>query len=80
MTASPPSWCAAAASRRWAGPTLLLDVCPHAIARAPGSFGRMGHCHLDLAAADDATIHSVTLMSWRRHAPKPLARDFAPHQ
>ena len=57
--------------------TLLLDVCPHAIARAPGSFGRMGHCHLDLTAADDATIHSVTLMSWRRHAPKRLAREFA---
>jgi len=58
--------------------TLLLDVCPHAIARAPGSFGRMGHCHLDLAAADDATIHSVTLMSWRRHAPKKLVAAVHP--
>ena len=57
---------------------LLLDVCPHAVAAAPGSFGRMGHCHLDLAAADDATIHSVTLMSWRRHAPKHLAANPPP--
>jgi hypothetical protein len=53
---------------------LLLEVCPHAVTRAPGSFGRMGHTHLDLAAADDATIRSVTLMSWRRHAPKRLTR------
>jgi hypothetical protein len=51
---------------------LLLDICPHALAAAPGSFGRMGHSHLDLAAADDATILSVTLMSWRRHAPESL--------
>jgi hypothetical protein len=53
---------------------LLLEVCPHAATRAPGSFGRAGHTHLDLVAADDATIRSVTLMSWRRHAPKTLTR------
>ena len=57
---------------------LLLETCPHAIARAPGGFGRMGHCHLDLAAADDATIRSIVTMSWRRHAPKKLARDPPP--
>jgi len=52
---------------------LLLDVCPHAVARAPGGFGRMGHCHLDLAAADDATARSIVTMSWRRHAPKRIS-------
>jgi hypothetical protein len=57
---------------------LLVTTCPEAVARAPGGFGRMGHCHLDLAAADDATIRSVTIMSWRRHAPKKLARAFSP--
>lgn len=57
---------------------LLLDICPHAVARAPGGFGRMGHCHLDLGAADDATIRSVVTMSWRRHAPKKLAQATSP--
>jgi hypothetical protein len=51
---------------------LLLEVCGHALAAARGSFGRMGHIVLDLAAADDATIRSVTTMSWRRQAPKKL--------
>ena len=53
---------------------MLLQSCPHAVARAAGGFGRMGHIHLDLTAADDATVRSVTLMSWRRHAPPRLAR------
>jgi hypothetical protein len=57
---------------------LLLDVCPHAVARAPGGFGRMGHCHLDLAAADDATARSIVTMSWRRQAPKKLANGAKP--
>jgi hypothetical protein len=55
---------------------MLVAACPEAVARAPGGFGRIGHCHLDLAAADDATVRSVTIMSWRRHAPKRLARAF----
>ncbi|HEX3408134.1 MAG TPA: MmcQ/YjbR family DNA-binding protein [Caulobacteraceae bacterium] len=57
---------------------LLLEVCGHAVAAARGSFGRMGHVLLDLSAADDATIRSVTTMAWRRHAPKTLARVFSP--
>ena len=57
---------------------MLLETCAHAVSPVPGGFGRMGHCVLDLAAADDATIRSVTLMSWRRHAPKQLARQYAP--
>lgn len=59
---------------------LLLDTCPHAIARARGGFGRMGHCHLDLSAGDDATIRSITFMAWRRQAPKALARPNSPAQ
>src|SRR5262249_28788872 len=57
---------------------LLVEVCPPAVARPPGGFGRMGHCPLDLSVADDATTRSVTLMSWRRHAPKMLTRAFSP--
>jgi hypothetical protein len=57
---------------------LLLQTCGDAVAPVPGGFGRMGHCVLDLAAADDATVRSVTLMSWRRHAPKKLAQIYAP--
>jgi len=57
---------------------LLLEVCGHAVAAARGSFGRMGHTVLDLSAADDATIRSVTTMSWRRHAPKKLASGSYP--
>ena len=57
---------------------MLLETCGHAVAPAAGGFGRMGHCVLDLAAADDATVRSVTTRSWRRHAPKKLARSFRP--
>ncbi len=58
---------------------MLLETCGHAVAPVPGGFGRMGHCILDLSAADDATVRSVTLMSWRRHAPQKLARTLSPH-
>jgi hypothetical protein len=53
---------------------MLLATCGGAVTPVPGGFGRMGHIILDLAAADDATVRSVTLMSWRRHAPTKLAR------
>lgn len=56
---------------------LLLEVCGHAVTAARGSFGRMGHVVLDLSAADDATIRSVTTMAWRRSAPRRLAQGFA---
>jgi hypothetical protein len=56
---------------------LLLAACPDAIERAPGGWGRRGHCRLDLAAADEATVRSVTVMAWRRSAPAKLAASFA---
>lgn len=55
---------------------MLLETCGGAVSPVPGGFGRMGHSILDLAAADDDTVRSVTLMSWRRHAPKKLAKSF----
>jgi hypothetical protein len=55
---------------------LLLEASPGAIERAPGAWGQRGHCRLDLAAADAATIRSVIVMAWRRSAPARLARSF----
>jgi hypothetical protein len=52
---------------------LLLETCPGAVEQAQGGWGQRGHCQLDLTAADDATIRSVTLMAWRRVAPAKLA-------
>ena len=54
---------------------LLLEASPGAVERAPGAWGRRGHCRLDLAAADDSTISSVIAMAWRRSAPARLARE-----
>jgi hypothetical protein len=53
---------------------MLLAACPDAVRRAPGSWGRRGHTHLDLAEADGATVASVLRMAWRRAAPPPLAK------
>jgi hypothetical protein len=54
---------------------LLLETCPAAIERAPGAWGRRGHCRLDLAAADEATVRGAIAMAWRRSAPSRLARS-----
>jgi hypothetical protein len=55
---------------------LLVETCPESVQPAAGAWGRRGHCQLDLAAADDATVRSVILMAWRRSAPAALAREF----
>ena len=55
---------------------LLLTTCPLVVERAAGAWGRRGHTHLDLAAADEATARSVIIMAWRRCAPPRLARSF----
>ena len=55
---------------------LLLTTCPLVVERASGAWGRRGHTHLDLAAADEATVCSVIIMAWRSCAPPRLARSF----
>ena len=55
---------------------LLLNTCPFVVERAAGAWGRRGHTHLDLAAADDATARNVIIMARRRCAPPRLARSF----
>ena len=85
-----PSWCVVAVSPRSGGLTrtkspsrsaseeqdLLLTTCPLVVERAAGAWGRRGHTHLDLAAADEATACSVIIMAWRRCAPPRLAKSF----
>jgi len=55
---------------------LLLTTCPLVVERAAGAWGRRGHTHLDLAAADEATACSVIIMAWCRCAPPHLAKSF----
>lgn len=84
-----PSWCVVAVSPRSGGPTrtkspsrsaqeeqyLLLTTYPLVVERAAGAWGRRGHTHLDLAAADEATARNVIIMAWHRCAPPRLARS-----
>ena len=84
------SWCVIAASPRSGALTrtkspsrsapeeqyLLLTTYPLVVDRAAGAWGRRGHTHLDLAAADDATARNVIIMAWRRRAPPRLAKSF----
>jgi hypothetical protein len=55
---------------------LLLTTCPLVVEQAAGAWGRRGHTHLDLAAADEATACSVIIMAWCRCAPPHLAKSF----
>ena len=85
-----PSWCVVVVSPRSGGLTrtkspsrsapeeqdLLLTTYPLVVERAAGAWGRRGHTHLDLAAADEATARNVIIMAWRRCAPPRLARSF----
>ena len=84
-----PSWCVVAVSTRSGGLTrtksssrsapeeqdLLLTACPLVVERAAGAWGRPGHTHLDLAAANEATARNVIIMAWHRCAPPRLARS-----
>ena len=65
-----------AVALRLGGQDLLLNTCPLVVERATGAWGRRGHTHLDLAAADDATARNVIIMAWRRRAPPRLAKSF----
>jgi hypothetical protein len=55
---------------------LLLTTCPLVVEQAAGAWGRRGHTHLDLGAADEATACSVIIMAWCRCAPPHLAKSF----
>ena len=54
---------------------MLLAACPDVVKRASSAWGLKGHCELDLAAADTATVRSVIGMAWRRVAPPRLTRS-----
>jgi hypothetical protein len=54
---------------------LLLTTYPLVVERAAGAWGRRGHTHLDLAAADEVTARNVIIMAWHRCAPPRLARS-----
>jgi hypothetical protein len=53
---------------------MLIEAEPQVFSPAAGSWGQKGWTNVALAAADEATLRSVVVASWRAVAPKRLSR------